>query len=152
MINRILYAKPQNTAIRINDNMDRSISAALEKCFRLFAYTVSAAEKPVRDFRDQTPLILEKIIDDFHRYKLWAGHVRASHSGTRHQGSLDYHFEKGSFYEAQVGVLRQILITFPQFPPCSQFCVPDLMPQSLDLWLMLSIPSLPAQKLFENRP
>jgi hypothetical protein len=58
------------------------ISDAHAKFFLSFSELISAIEHPVRDFGDQTPL--KEVLEEFDKYKLWAGNVGAAHSGERY--------------------------------------------------------------------
>ncbi|KAI9769209.1 MAG: hypothetical protein M1840_004338 [Geoglossum simile] len=81
--------------------MEPSISDAHTKCFLSFVELLSAIENPVRDFRGQVPL--EDVVEEFGKYKLWAGNVGAAHSGKRYEISLDYRLKEASFYKTQTG-------------------------------------------------
>ncbi|KAF8535327.1 hypothetical protein BDD12DRAFT_797171 [Trichophaea hybrida] len=82
--------------------MDSLIADAHAKCFLSFLELISAIENPVRDFQDQAPL--KDVLEEFGKYKLWAGNVGAAHSGKRYQISLDYRLREASFYKTQVPV------------------------------------------------
>lgn len=86
--------------------MDAPILEVHAKCVSSFIEVVSAISNPSRDFRDQTPLMLEKTLENFDRYKLWAGNVGLVNFGERYQDPLDDHFEERCFYTAQVCVLQ----------------------------------------------
>ncbi|KAH0543124.1 hypothetical protein FGG08_002550 [Glutinoglossum americanum] len=79
--------------------MECRISEAHAKCFLSFVELISVIENPVRDFRDQAPL--KDVLEEFDRYKLWAGNVGAAHSGKYYQISLDYRLREASFYKTQ---------------------------------------------------
>jgi hypothetical protein len=79
-----------------------SISDAHAKCVVSFTKLIAAIENPVRDFRDQAPLALEDVLEEYDRYVLWTENVGASYSGKRYAISLDYRLREASFYKVQV--------------------------------------------------
>lgn len=81
------------------------ISDVHAQCFSSFETLISAIKKPVRDFRDQTPSMLEHVQESFDKYNLWAGNVGAAHAGKRYQISLDYRLREAPFYKTQVHCL-----------------------------------------------
>jgi hypothetical protein len=82
------------------DEMEPLISEAHRKCFCSFAELISAIETPAKDFQGQATL--KDVLEEFDKYKLWAGNVGAAHSGKRYQISLDYRLREASFYKTQV--------------------------------------------------
>jgi hypothetical protein len=88
------------TALGLIQQMEPLISEAHAKCFLSFTRLVSAIRNPEYNFRDEAPL--KDILEEFDRYKLWAGNVGAAHSGKRYQISLDYRLREASFYKTQV--------------------------------------------------
>lgn len=78
------------------------ISDVHAQCFVSFVALIDAIDNPVRDFRDQSPFILNHVQESFDKYKIWAGNVGAAHAGKRYQISLDYRLREASFYKAQV--------------------------------------------------
>lgn len=87
--------------------MDDPIFKAHETCISSFIEVVGAIATPTRDFRDQAPLILEKTVENFDKYKLWAGNVGLVNSNEHDRNLLDYRIEERSSQEAHVCVLQQ---------------------------------------------
>lgn len=87
--------------------MDDPLLKAHEKCVLSFVEVVSAMSNPAREFRDQAP---ENTVENFDKYKLWAGNVSLSNSDEHDQNSLDYQFEERLSHEAHVCVLQQNFI------------------------------------------
>ncbi|KAK0507602.1 hypothetical protein JMJ35_010125 [Cladonia borealis] len=76
------------------------ISDSHDKCFRSFTALTTAIRHPVRDFGDQIPPW--EVMNEFDRYKIWAGNVGAMHKGRQYQISLDYRLSEAAFYRQQV--------------------------------------------------
>ena len=77
------------------------ISELHDSCFNSFKQLVEAVRQPIRDFGDQIPPL--EVINEFDRYKIWAGNVGATHRGRKYHISLDYRLSEASFYRQQVG-------------------------------------------------
>jgi hypothetical protein len=65
-------------------------------CYHAFYELWAAAE----DFEEQPALL-----DEFDKYRLWAGNVGAAHVGNTYKLSLDYRLREASFYKEQVCVI-----------------------------------------------
>ena len=80
--------------------MAPAISDRHFECFASFTKLVSAVEKSDRAFEDQAPT--QAVLNEFDRYKVWAGNMGAAHFGKRYPISLDYRLREASFYKDQV--------------------------------------------------
>lgn len=96
-----LNCRPSTMEGMAEPEISRSfISDSHDKCFRSFAALITAIRHPVRDFGDQIPLW--EVMNEFDRYKIWAGNVGAMHKGRQYQISLDYRLSEAAFYRQQV--------------------------------------------------
>ena len=87
------------------------ISDSHDKCYTSFQRLISSLDHPVRDFSDQLPRW--EVVDEFDRYKIWAGNVGAKHRGKRYQISLDFRLSEAPFYHQKVFVSIQTSSTTP---------------------------------------
>ena len=76
------------------------ISEYHDKCFWSFTALATAVKLPVRNYGDQ--IKPWEVMNEFDRYKIWAGNVGAMHRGRRYQISLDYRLSEANFYKQQV--------------------------------------------------
>ena len=77
-----------------------SISDYHDKCYESFVALAAAARLPVRDLGNQ--LESWEVMNEFDRYRVWAGNVGAMHRGRRYQISLDYRLSEAAFYKQKV--------------------------------------------------
>ncbi|KAF7507656.1 hypothetical protein GJ744_010209 [Endocarpon pusillum] len=76
------------------------ISNAHTNCFLAFERLIGAVEKPLQRFENQ--ISLAQVIDEFDKYRVWAGNVGAHHRGKQYEISLDYRLREASSFKAQV--------------------------------------------------
>ena len=77
--------------------MDNPIADKVTVCLQSFQTLCSALLQPNLDFSEQ--ILLPKVKDEFSRFKVWSGNIRAHRSG---RSSLNYRLRDASHLRKQI--------------------------------------------------